>query len=380
MEHKFKKIKKILVIKLRHIGDVLLTVPVFRALKENFHNAGISALVNSGTEEVLTGNPLISEIIIFNRNIKKMNPLSKYNEELLFLKKIRKKGFDMVVDLTSGDRSAVLSFTTGAKYRLAYAPYRKGFPGKKYLYTHLAKKKYHGHTVLMNLDIVRQFGIDTGNLDIDLSVEEKDISFAKKVFRENNIKAKDKVIHIHPVSRLLYKCWKDEYMAEVINWIIGQNIRVVVTSSSEKQELEKTKKIMSLCSSSATCSLIPGACLANGGRNNGPRTKPKGHSSLFLDLCGKTSIKELAAISKTSFLFFGIDSAPMHIAAAVGTPVIALFGSGEKRWSPWGSNHLVISKITGKRDEKSKKEYTRKNLEQIKPEDVIIELKKRIYG
>jgi heptosyltransferase-3 len=62
----FKNVRKILVIKLRHIGDVFLTVPVFRALRENFSDAHIAALVNSGTEEVLKGNPLIDEIITFD--------------------------------------------------------------------------------------------------------------------------------------------------------------------------------------------------------------------------------------------------------------------------------------------------------------------------
>jgi heptosyltransferase-3 len=66
-------VKRILVIKLRHVGDVLLTVPVFRALRENFPDAHLAALVNSGTEEVLSGNPLIDEIIVFDRKIKKMN-------------------------------------------------------------------------------------------------------------------------------------------------------------------------------------------------------------------------------------------------------------------------------------------------------------------
>lgn len=364
MAHEFKKVKKILVIKLKHIGDVLLTVPVFRALKENFRDAHITALVNSGTEEVLAGNPLVSEIIVFNRNIKNTGPLSKYREELLFLKKVREKGFDMVVDLNSGDRSAILSFITGARYRLAYLPYKKGFAGKKHLYTHLVKKRHNSHIVHMNLDVVRQFGIDTDNLAVDLFIGEKDREFAKRIFSENSIKEHDTVIHIHPLSRFSTKCWKDEYMAEVISWVINQNIRVIITSSPEKNELEKVKKILSIVNSTRY-----------------PWQRAAGEiSQNIVNLCGKTTLKELAAVSRASSLFFGVDSAPMHIAAAVGTPVIALFGSAEKRWSPWGNNYTVISKITGERNEESKKEYTSRNLQHIKPEDVIIELKKRIHG
>ena len=118
----FRNVKRILVIKLRHIGDVMLTIPVFRALRENFPDSHISALVNSGTEEVLSGNHLIDEIIIFDRNIKKMNTAMRCIKELSFLKQIRMKGFDMTVDLTSGDRAAMVSFASGARYRLPPYP------------------------------------------------------------------------------------------------------------------------------------------------------------------------------------------------------------------------------------------------------------------
>jgi len=82
----FQGVRKVLVIKLRHIGDVLLTVPVFRALREHFPNAHIAALVNSGTEEVLRGNPLIDEILLFERKIKELSPLKLYLKEIQFLK------------------------------------------------------------------------------------------------------------------------------------------------------------------------------------------------------------------------------------------------------------------------------------------------------
>ena len=98
-------------------------------------------------------------------------------------------------------------------------------------------------------------------------------------------------------------------MAEVINWLTDRGITVIVTSAPDKREMEKAKKILSMVRIS---------------------------KSSFIDLCGKTNIKQLAAISEVSDLFFGVDSAPMHIAAAVGTPVVALFGpSGAFHWGPW---------------------------------------------
>ena len=346
----FRDIKKILVIKLRHIGDVVLTIPVFRALREHFPNASIVALVNSGTEEVLSGNPLINEIILFNRGIKRQNPLLRYSRELSFLRTIRKKGFDMVVDLTSGDRAALLSFLSGARYRIAHDPGRAGFFGKRYLYTHLAKKQSSQHMVLWNLDVIRQFGIDTENLRVDLFIPEDAKMFAKRVLDEGNINRTDTIVHFHPTSRWLFKCWKDGYVAEVMNWLIKSGVKVIVTSSAEMQEIDKVKNILSLISP---------------------------HQSV-IDLTGKTTIKQLAAISDVSDVFIGVDSAPMHIAAAVGTPVIAIFGTGESSWRPWGENHVVISKRIDNREKIGRKEYIQRNLAQITPEDVIKEIIKII--
>jgi lipopolysaccharide heptosyltransferase III len=372
----FRNIKKILVIKLRHIGDVLLTVPVFRALRENFPDAHLAALVNSGTEEVLSGNPLIHEIIIFNRNIKKMHSVQKYIEELSFLKTIRKKGFDMIVDLTSGDRAAIISFTSGARYRIAYDPDKSGFLGKRYLYTHLAaKKRGDQHMVLRNLDVVKQFGIDTQNREVNFFISEEARIFVRKILEENNISASlsppfdslltkggyrrvtgeqggVKVVHIHPTSRMLFKCWKDEYMTEVIGRLINKGVKVIVTSSPDRHEIERVKRILTLVGS---------------------------HQSL-IDLAGKTTVKQLAAVAEISDLFIGVDSAPMHIAAAVGTPVVALFGAGVSSWRPWGKDHVALLKDTTGRDGISRQERIRRNLSQITPEDVMKEIEKLLFN
>ena len=99
-----------MIIKLRHIGDVLLTVPTIRALREAFNDAEISVLVNKGTEEMLTGNPLLNEIIVYKRDINRLSLSQRVKNEIIFVSDLRKKGFDLVVDLTSGDRPALLSF------------------------------------------------------------------------------------------------------------------------------------------------------------------------------------------------------------------------------------------------------------------------------
>jgi heptosyltransferase-3 len=316
----FKNIRRVLVIKLRHIGDVMLSVPVFRALGEVFPGAHIDALVNSGTEEVLTGNPFISDIIVFKRDIKKANTLKKYASELLFLRSIRSKRFDMALDLTGGDRAALLSFVSGARYRLGLNP-KKGFMGKKFLYTHLTRPDNRRHMVLQNLDVTRRFGVDREGIAVDFHTPEADKAFVNKMLEANGIGERDTVVHIHPTSRWLFKCWKDEYMAEIVRWLVHSGIKVVLTSSSEPKEIQKARRILSL--------------VAELMRHRVPALQT-GVEGGVVDLCGKTTIKQLGAVSQMSDLFFGVDTAPMHIAAAVGTPVVALFGpSGAFKWGPW---------------------------------------------
>lgn len=316
----FKDIQKILVIKFRHIGDVLLTAPTIRALKENFPGAEVSVLVNSGTEEVLSGLPAISELMVFDRKIKKLPGLRKYMKEIAFYREIRSKGFDMAVDLTGGDRAALVSLVSGARYRLGLDPGSRGFAGKRRLYTHLASVDNSKHMVLQNLDIIGQFGIATGNTDVDFFIPEEAKSSVRKILKENNISGGDTVVHVHPTSRWMWKCWDDNYMAEVFGWMVEQGMKVVLTSAPVDKEIETAKRILSL---------VPPDIVSKG----------------VVDLCGRTSIKELAAISDASDIFFGVDSAPMHIAAAVGTPVIALFGpTYERNWGPYGKGHIVLSK------------------------------------
>ncbi len=302
----FHNVNRILVIKLRHIGDVLLTVPVFRALKQTFPSARTTALVNAGTEEVLKGNPYIDEILVYDRAIKMLPALSRYKREADFLVQVRKNTFDMTIDLTGGDRAALLSYLSGARYRTGWKS-KKGFIGKKYLYTHLSRPDVSEHIVLQNMDAVRPFGIDADDLSIDFYIPDEDRIHIRKILGTEEQKS-GHIVHVHPTSRWLFKCWNDRSMAEIIRWLLDRGMIVAVTSSPTQHEIEKTRDILSIV---------------------GPNQR-------LVDLCGATTIKQLAALSEIADLFFGVDSAPMHIAASVGTPVVALFGpSGAFNWGPW---------------------------------------------
>jgi ADP-heptose:LPS heptosyltransferase len=116
-----------------------------------------------------------------------------------------------------------------------------------------------------------------------------------------------KIVHVHPVARWLRKCWNDDSMARVIDWLqLERGARVVVTTGPIPRERERAQSIVGRC-----------------------KTRP-----LFFD--GTCTLTQLGAITAESDCFLGVDTAPMHIAAAVGKPVIALFGpTGADEWRPW---------------------------------------------
>ncbi len=300
----FEGVKKILVMKLRNIGDVLLTVPAIRALSDTFAGARISALVNPGTEQMLTLNPLVDEVIVMERGGRGRG---KVRASLGFIKRLRARGFDMTVDLTGGDRAAFTGFLSGARYRLGPEPGGRGFKGKAYLYTQRAPRPLAmTHTVFRNLLVLRPFGIDTRDLTVDFFTSREDEAEVSAILEREGLGGNLPFVHVHPVSRWLFKCPAPALMARVLDSIVEKGLPVVITSGPEAREMAMAREIERLMEEEA------------------------------VDLSGAISLKGLGALSRRAAFFFGVDSAPMHIAAAVGSPVVALFGpSGAFDWGPW---------------------------------------------
>jgi lipopolysaccharide heptosyltransferase III len=306
---KVDAINRVLVIKLRHIGDVLLAVPAISALKAAIPHAEITAVVPAGTEEMLTLNPDIKEVI----------PLKKrmgLGGNLRFIHGLRSKKFDLAVNMTEGDRGAILSYLSGARFRLGVDPQGKGFLGKRHLFTHLVKPEYDGrHRAVMDMDLLAPLGIKPTRPRLALYTSNEDDEHVARLLEGYGIHADGSYAVVHPTSRWLFKCWRDEAVAEVIDFLEDNSVRVVLTSGPDEKERARIRNILAMAKSSP------------------------------VDLSGGLSLKRLASLLKNASIFFGVDTAPMHMAAAVGTPVVALFGPSDHRvWAPLGDKVRIIAK------------------------------------
>jgi len=301
------EIRAIAVFMLRHIGDTLLSTPAFRALRAAFPPARVLAVVNEGTQQMLEGNPDIDEILVFHRRRRDEGGFGRWREEAALVRSLRSTHPDLAVNLTEGDRGAILSFLSGARFRVGVAPNRRGFLGKEMLFTHLCPRpSLYRHAVMRDLDVVAAAGIPPADLRLRFYFTDRDREKAARMLREAGIAPEQPFAVVQPTSRWTFKCWTEDGMAGVVSHLAGRGIVPVVTSGPAPGEVAQAERI---------------------------RERAGGRAA---SLAGRLSLKELGAVIASARLFVGVDSAPMHISAAVGTPTVAIFGpTGAFNWAPW---------------------------------------------
>ena len=307
------KALRILVIKLRYLGDVLLTTPVFEALRLRFPDAYIAALVNRETEDMLTDNPAIDRIFTMERDIKLWPDLQKQRQ---LIRDIRSEKFDVAIDLTWNDRAAVLAKLSGARKRLSYLAGEKKLLHRSSLFTDLIKGEKNLHMVKKHLEMAKALQCASLPGKISLYWSEKDQRDADAILQDNRVSDNLPFVVMHPSSRALHKVWTAEGYAAVCDYLSEKHgLQTILICGKDEKELDGNRAVGELA-----------------------RTRP-------VNFGGKLSLKQTAVLLSRAVLFIGIDSGPMHMATAVNTPVAAIFGPSRSwRWGPWGEGHTVIQK------------------------------------
>ena len=309
-----------LVTKLRHHGDVLLSSPVFSTLARAIPGAEIDALVYLGTEPMLAGHPGIAQMHTIDRTWKKQGVATQVSSEWRLLRQLRARRFDLLIHLTEHPRGLHLARLLHPRWsvtreRASHARiWRRQF-------THFYSQPKHGlrHTVEANLDALRRIGIypDPQDKRVVLIPGREAQARVEALLAQHGLAPRG-FIHLHPGSRWLFKCWPAARTAELIDRIVASGHRVVITGAPEDRERALIAAILAALTAPARASTI--------------------------DLTAQMTLSELAAFTRQARAFVGVDSAPMHIAAAMGTPVVALFGpSSETKWGPWGVAARVIA-------------------------------------
>jgi heptosyltransferase-3 len=294
-----------LVIKLRHHGDVLLAAPVLSALKAR--GVEVDALVYDDTVPMLQGHPALSLLHGVGRDWKADGALSRLSKERRLFSDLRKRRYGLIVHLTEHPRGAWLARALGARYSVApRVPERGAFWARSF--THLYPLAARRHMLEVNLDALRRIGVQP-------DAAERKVEFVPGRDAENKVRTlvNGAFIHVHPASRWRFKCWSTAKNAELVDRLAGEGHQVVITAAPDPEEVAFVDEIRA-------------------------RTR-----STPLNLAGQLSIKELGALTARAKLFIGVDSMPMHLAAAMGTPTVALFGpSGESVWGPVNVAHRVV--------------------------------------
>jgi lipopolysaccharide heptosyltransferase III len=306
-------VHRALVVKLRHHGDVLLASPVFQVLKNRAPHAEIDALVYADTREMLEGHPAIDRLHLVDRAWKRSGLVAQARHEGALLSALSARRYQLVVHLTDHWRGAWLA--QALRPRWSVAPARESrFWRWSFSHRYPFPRGTPRHTVELNLDALRRVGIYPDEAEKRLvMVPGPEAERRVDALLAQHALAAGGFIHAHPTSRWLFKAWTEEANAEILRRILADGHRVVLTSAPDAREKSIVGRILAQA---------PGV----------------------VDLSGQLTLREMAALAARARLFFGVDSAPMHIASAMGTPVVALFGPSDERvWGPWRVAHRVVS-------------------------------------
>jgi ADP-heptose:LPS heptosyltransferase len=300
------RIRKILAIRIDRIGDLILTTPALRAIKETYPESFLAVLVRRYTKDIIAGLPFIDEVIVLEEH--------KADELVDYLRNLK---FDVSLGFHPDILVNSLPCRAGIPFRIGY-----GFRGTGiFLNVSLSDDRLRRvrHEVESALEVTAKINAKPKDKALSIAVHNKSEIFAERFFRENEL-VSGPVVAIHPGSRQEYIRWSKERFAQV----------------ADRLAQEKKVKILLLGSSDEA------------GLVNEVRSLMKEKSTVAVNL----KLADLISVIKRCSLFIGNSTGPMHIAAALKVPVVAIFGNihpkdSFQEWGPWGSGNIIINKDLG---------------------------------
>lgn len=307
-----KEYKNILIIRTDRIGDVVLTSPTIKVLRQSFPNARITVLLRPFTKDLLVDNPYIDEILLDDRE---NNPDGFFGFWRL-VALIREKEFDCVINFHTKKRTNLLCF-------LARIPERIGYKDKKFgfLLTHPVKDERHlglKHESQYCLDLLRHMGVTKFDCTLNVSVTDEAKEWMKRVCLENKIDDDQPLIALHPGASDPAKRWPVRRFAELMEGLLSRFPQARFILIGDRECYQMVREI-------SYDTKVP-----------------------LINMAGVTTVAQLVALINHSCLLVSNDSGPVHIAAALNKPVVSIFtrnqpGINPERWRPLNENSRVVS-------------------------------------
>lgn len=304
----------ILIVKLSAVGDVVHTLPSLAALRKRYPDAHITWVIEEDASDIIRGHPYLDRIIVSHRktwidSFKRMNAVGKTIDQMTsFIRKLRDRRYDIVVDFHGLFKSSLIVLLSGGRRKL-------GYDSMQELSGLFLSEKIHEdmnkHAVDRYLDLPRHLGADSGKPEFGIHIAKENKDRVCQLLNENKIGAGQPFISVNPVALWDTKLWEDEKFARLCDRITSDlKMKVVFTGGRDQEGVQRIRRLMQYPS---------------------------------VDLSGRTTLKDLSYVYMLSSLVITTDSGPMHIAAAVGTPTVALFGPTDPaRTGPYGQGHTVI--------------------------------------
>ncbi len=308
----------ILIVKLSAIGDVVHTLPALNAIRQHYPDAHITWLVEEDAADLVQGHTALDRILISKRKrwLREMRGSKfpyKMGEICLFVKKLRDTYYNLILDFQGLLKSSLLIALSRGDRKIGFGRGMEHMEGSYlFLNERVPAVDMDIHALQRGLMLLEAIGVPSKDVVYDLPIQAQNRKAVDRLLRQHGIQNAELLVAINPVAKWETKLWSNVKFAELADRLIAHNHAHVVFTGSPDDRY-RIEEIVSIMKETA------------------------------FNLAGRTDLMTLAALYERTCVVITTDTGPMHIAAAVGTPVAALFGpTAPWRTGPFGSKHQII--------------------------------------
>lgn len=311
---------KILLVRLRQIGDVIFTTPAVRALRQRFPSAHIAYVVEPPAAAVVEANPHIDDVIIAPQP----GRLTQLAHDVAFGGRLWRAGYDLAIDFHGGPRSSLLTWLSRAPIRIGY-----DIPGRSWMYTRRVERPRQlrsRHSVENQWDLLATLEIpspDRTGFPVEMAVDPSTAADMSDRLARAGVTQAARVIVVHVSAGNPFRRWPLESFTTLVETLASRepDRRIIVTSGPSDRE-------------------AAGHVIAHGRAALGLSREDR------IVACGELSLSELRALLDRAALYIGGDSGPLHVAATTAVPIVGLYGPTlPARSGPWRAPHYVAEAV-----------------------------------